>query len=231
MTHEYTIDEYMAKAQTFKVEALNWEDFPPTLDYGLVDGDHHMVPNPVDPLDEIAMQAITVRILGDIDHVFAVCDMLRRSDGQPTVVGTLPERWDNGDRDGITENLVIMKITKDGFEARGVDYNSAEKAWVGDVRDITGEYDGDSMVKALRLGCWSINPDGEHSPDIDEKVEGGRKNPVLRAGAMMRLGRTPDPADIIATLQDMATRGVLPSAQQPQDRYHSVRLTDYIRKD
>lgn len=221
-----TFDEYIDKVKTFKAEKQNWEDLPPMLDFCLTDGQGIVLPWDGEPYTA-AKQAATVTILGDVDTVWFVGDMLCNEDHTPEEPGAMPDRWQRGERDGLVEIMVIMKVTRDSVQGVELDYDSTTRTW-GEQHDTTEKIKDDGLVQAIQLGAFHMR-DGQHIPEMQETLNQGRANPILRASAALLCHVVPDPQDLLALLAAQA--GQAAGAPPKPDPYHSVRLSDYIRKD
>lgn len=128
-----TIDGALELAKHTK-ETMDWGDLDPMLH--LVSGDRNMLVLIAGETSGPAFWLAICDILqrsGDIDAAVLICDARMRSvpEGeQRPPDDDLQRKWLEGDRDGITECLMITKVNQDGtFESLTQPYDAGSREW------------------------------------------------------------------------------------------------------
>lgn len=199
-----------------EMKESNWEDICPFLHVIQTDK-HGLIALPdlgTGPQAWMALARVLFELRamnGPILDVLMVSDarmrQLEKGEQRPDN-DNLQKKWEDGDRDGIVECLILLLVHQDGsVEAAHLPYDAESRTWL-EQEDAPDDLQG-GMLDALRLGAFSLNGDGQKMPMVDNLIE------TLRANSHLQTGIVEVPLDATTEEQDDATDNV-------------VRLADYI---
>lgn len=202
------IEQALTAVKTMK-EADDWADLMPFL-HLFHESDHQSVialpdigggPSAWIAIAQLLIQARVVD--GPLEGSLYVTDARMRTlqPGETLEGGEdLQTRWLAGDREGITECLMLTFVMGDGsYKQIYQPYNAEDRTWGESFQASSDDPDspeaGGGMMDALRLGTASIAPTGVKDADLDKFISDSHTNPLIRASAREAMGMPSDDQD------------------------------------
>lgn len=197
---------FARKAKQLK-EAMNFGDVAPFI---------HVFPSdilvPLAPFDDeikLAQMLTNINIsYGDIHSVVLIADAYRTKDDSNAAPGSLQQRWETGDRDEITESVLVVLIDSESSNSVEMDFEAESKSWLTERKTSLA----DALVKSIQLGAFSQSPSGEYAHDHRRLIKQAQDNRVLQSMTKVVVdaqinaalaGQAVEPRDVVASLYEV----------------------------
>lgn len=184
---------------------------------------------------------VTARVAeGPLDSVLFLTDARMRTlaEGEERPENdNLQEKWQAGDKDGITETLILHIMHSDGsMESAMQPYDADARTW-GEPTIVEKDSDitvGGGIVDALRLAVADIDPDGNKADELADFIANAHRNPLLRAVARRNRGEEIDIAQIMGevstTDMEEAAARIAEAHPEPPAATNVVSIAEYLEE-